>query len=638
MRALIPLLTGVGGVVVLLLFTFFQWRNVLNEVEEEAKRDLTLIMSNLHASVSYLLRNDDIAGVQTVLAHQGFHRNVEYLLLSDHANRVVAGTRSAIIGSSVEAAAPELLEAVKLCWQSDTIRVNADRSLVIACSPVALPMERGGELRAGYILGGYNLAAVKAEAGQGAVREIGVVWLLFGTGYVVMLLLVRRALARRRIAQVVAATEKIAAGDLHARVALRGRDELATIGNAVDDMADQLETAQRRLQSVHDELEQRVVQRTAELAQINEALQREIQVRHQAEHELRRDEAWLRSLIQTSQDGVVSMDGQGRIILFNPAAERMFGWAAEEMIGKKVNLLMPDNEAAQHDDYVARYHKTGEAHAVGRVLTLTAKRKNGEPFPVEVSLGEIQAVNEVHYAAFIRDMSETSRLQAQLLESERLAAIGTTAAKIGHEIANPLNGMYLTVQLLEQLLAKEPTASNGQISANFRKIRDEIARLTQLVQQFRTISRREKYEFRPINLTELIEDVVALQKPLCASADLSIEAEVERNLPTISGDRDKLTQALLNLIKNSIEATPPGGKIVIKAAANPETVRIQVEDTGAGIPVGIDIFQPFATTKDQGTGIGLVVVRQIITAHHGTVTYTSRQGKGTTFTITLPRK
>jgi signal transduction histidine kinase len=219
-----------------------------------------------------------------------------------------------------------------------------------------------------------------------------------------------------------------------------------------------------------------------------------------------------------------------------------------------------------------------------------------------------------------------------------LAAIGTTAAKLGHEIANPLNGMYLTVQLLEQRLSREPTASNGQISANFRKIRDEIARLTQLVRQFRTISRREKYDFRSFNLAELIGDVVAMQQPLCAEAGVSIEPELESGLLTIDADRDKLMQALLNLIKNSIEATPAGGKIVVKASVNADTVTIQVADTGSGIPLDIDIFEPFATTKSQGTGIGLVVVRQIVTAHDGTITYTSDQGKGATFTITLPRK
>jgi two-component system sensor kinase FixL len=637
MRAVIPLLTGIGGIIVLLFFTFFQWRNALTEVEEEAKRDVTVIMSNLHATISYLLRNDDIAGIQTVLTHQGFLRQMKYLLLSDHGARIVAGTRSATGGSSLEAAAPELLEAVKLCWETDSIRVNAERSLVIACAPVALPMERAGELRAGYILGGYDLTMLKAEAGRRAARQIGVVWLLFGAGFLVMLLLVRHALARRRITQVVAATEKIAAGDLHARVGVHGGDELATIGEAVDHMADQLETARRRLQNAHDDLEKRVVQRTAELGDINQALEREIEVRKQAENDLRRDEAWLRSLIQTSQDGIVAMDGEGRITLFNPSAERMFGWSGDEVMGQKVNLLMPDTDAAQHDRYVVDYQKTGEAHAIGRVLALTAKRKDGESFPVEVSLAQIEAGNGFHYAAFIRDMSERSRLQAQLLESERLAAIGTTAAKIGHEIANPLNGMYLTVQLLEQRLAKEPSASNGQISANFKKIRDEIARLNQLVQQFRTISRREKYHFRPFNLAELIGDLVAMQQPLCADAGISIEPEIADDLPAVNADRDKIMQALLNLIKNSIEATPRGGKIAVRASADANTVTIQVADTGSGIPIGVDIFQPFATTKSQGTGIGLVVVRQIVTAHGGTITCSSDEGKGTTFTVSLPR-
>jgi signal transduction histidine kinase len=229
-------------------------------------------------------------------------------------------------------------------------------------------------------------------------------------------------------------------------------------------------------------------------------------------------------------------------------------------------------------------------------------------------------------------------LQAQLLESERLAAIGTTAAKIGHEIANPLNGMNLTIQLLEQQLAKEPAAGSGQISQNLRKIRDEIARLNHLVQQFRTISRREKYEFRRFKVAELIDDVAAMQQPVCAAAGIEIVRELPEEPTTIRADRGKLTQALLNLIKNSIEATPPGGKIVLKAWTDPNTLTIEVADTGSGIPGDIDIFQPFATTKSQGTGIGLVVVRQIVTAHRGTIAYTSEPGKSTTFTITLPRK
>ena len=127
---------------------------------------------------------------------------------------------------------------------------------------------------------------------------------------------------------------------------------------------------------------------------------------------------------------------------------------ADEVIGQKVNMLMAEPYATEHDEYIARYESTGEARAIGRIRTVTARRKNGEPFPIELSVTEIAVDQDVHYAAFIRDISEKTRLQGQLLESERLAAIGTTAAKIGHELANPLNGMSLTIQLLEQRLNK----------------------------------------------------------------------------------------------------------------------------------------------------------------------------------------
>ena len=151
---------------------------------------------------------------------------------------------------------------------------------------------------------------------------------------------------------------------------------------------------------------------------------------------------------------MISIDRKGRVVLFNPAAECIFGYARGEVIGQKVNMLMAEPYATEHDEYIARYESTGEAHAIGRIRTVTAQRKNGEPFPIELSVTEIAVDQEVHYAAFIRDISEKTRLQGQLLESERLAAIGSTAAKIGHELANPLNGMSLTFQLLEQRLSK----------------------------------------------------------------------------------------------------------------------------------------------------------------------------------------
>ena len=135
---------------------------------------------------------------------------------------------------------------------------------------------------------------------------------------------------------------------------------------------------------------------------------------------------------------------------------------------------------------------------------MTAKRKNGDVFPIELSVTEVPTDEDVHYAAFIRDISDKTRLQEQLLESERLAAIGATAAKIAHEIANPLNNIYMTTQLLERALAKEEIPVHGQLASDLKTIINETARLNALLEQFRMISRKETYDLHPVSIAALI--------------------------------------------------------------------------------------------------------------------------------------
>ena len=365
---------------------------------------------------------------------------------------------------------------------------------------------------------------------------------------------------------------------------------------------------------------------------------RDVAAQKQAEEALQHNASWLRGLIATTQDAVLSIDRRGCIVLFNPAAERIFGYGAEEIVGRKVNELMAEPYASEHDEYIARYERTGEARAIGRIRTVTAKRKNGELFPIEVSVTEIEVDQEIRYAAFIRDISEKAKLQGQLVESERLAAIGTTAAKIGHELANPLNGMSLTIQLLEQRLRQPPNPPDSQVTATVKRLKDEISRLTQLVGQFRLISRKERYDFQPTALAGLIDDVVKIQRPHFAQLNIQIDQLVPPDLPTIIVDKDKIKQALLNLLKNAAEAMPGGGKISIKAGPTEYGVLVEITDTGMGVPLDVDAFEPFVTTKKEGTGIGLVVVRQIVTAHGGNVSYRSRPGEGATFRIELARQ
>ena len=301
-------------------------------------------------------------------------------------------------------------------------------------------------------------------------------------------------------------------------------------------------------------------------------------------------------------------------------------------------MLMAEPYATEHDEYIARYEKTGEARAIGRIRTVSARRKNGEPFPIELSVTEISVDQEVHYAAFIRDISEKTKLQNQLMETERLGTIGSTAATIGHELANPLNGMSLTIQLLEQRLNKLNDGAGTQLTPTVKRLKDEISRLQKLVGEFATISRKEKYVFRLVNLTQLIEDIVDLQAPHLAQSGIELKTSLPFDLPVMSIESDKMTQALLNLVTNAREAMPHGGRISIDAFTANDSVILEITDTGEGIPLDINAFEPFVTTKKEGTGVGLVIVRQILIAHDGKISYRSKLGEGTTFRLELPQR
>ena len=353
--------------------------------------------------------------------------------------------------------------------------------------------------------------------------------------------------------------------------------------------------------------------------------------------ELRKAEAWLRTLIESTQDALVSIDRQGRIVMFNPAAERMFGYSKPEIAGQKVNRLMAEPYAWEHDEYIERYRKTREARAIGRVRSVTAKRKSGELFPIEISVSEMEGEEDIPFAALIRDVSEKDRLQVQLIESERLASIGATAAKIGHELANPINGMSLTIQLLEQRLSRQINQPDDQTGVTVKRLKDEISRLSDLIRQFREFVRKEKYDFRLTELRNLIDDVIKLQEPHFVERNIQVEAIVSSDLPAVKVDGNKIKQVLLNLLKNAVEAMPGGGKVTIDARATQNTVVLKISDTGVGIPLDVDAFEPFMTTKKEGTGIGLVIVRQIVTAHGGGISYRSQPGQGTSFRIELPR-
>lgn len=349
-------------------------------------------------------------------------------------------------------------------------------------------------------------------------------------------------------------------------------------------------------------------------------------------------QALLHSLIEATQDAVITIDRQGCIDIFNPAAERIFGYSRAEVVGRDVTLLMSAPYVSEHANYIERYERTGERRAIGRLRTVAAQRKNGQVFPIELSVMEIRAGDTIRYGAFIRDISEKVRLQEQLVERERLAAIGTTAATFAHEVGNPLNSMSMSAQILERRLAKQPDMVDESLLTPLRNLTSEVKRLLMLLEEFRSLARRHQLNLKPVSLVLLVKDLCETEAPYLAERKVTLEQQFPADLPLIEGDAEKLKQVLLNLCKNAVEAMPRGGTITLHATQQDGRVRFAISDTGIGLPSGVDIFEPFTTTKPQGTGLGLTVARQIVSAHKGTLNYSSMPGVGTTFTVELPIK
>ena len=200
---------------------------------------------------------------------------------------------------------------------------------------------------------------------------------------------------------------------------------------------------------------------------------------------------------------------------------------------------------------------------------------------------------------------------------------------------------FLGMGLLDVLHAASPAGqpcySDQAVQSTLRRLRDEISRLNQLLNDFRSLSRREKYNFQLTSLAMIAGEIFAMEAENYAAGGIRVEQDFPRDLPLIQADRDKLKQALWNLCKNAVEAMPQGGTLTLDAYSSGADVVLEIGDTGVGIPPGVDIFEPFTTTKSSGSGLGLVVVRQIVAAHGGNLTYTSEPGKGTAFRLTLPQ-
>jgi PAS domain S-box-containing protein len=291
---------------------------------------------------------------------------------------------------------------------------------------------------------------------------------------------------------------------------------------------------------------------------------------------------------------------------------------------------------------VPLYDESGVLYAVCSISTDITERKRDHEIIQKMNeelearvverTAELEATNE----QLRQEIVNRRQAEEKLLESERMARIGVTTAKLVHEIANPVQTMITAVEVLEEFLIGKASFSPEIINSTVCDLKAEIGLLLDLVDEFKDLARPRKLEIRPVNLTLLVSEVLILEAPQYAKRGIRIEENFATDLPLIAGDPIKLKQVFLNLFKNAAEAMPHGGTLKLCAYRDEPDLVFEVTDTGVGIPHGINVFELFTTSKPIGTGLGLAIVKDIVSGHRGTISYKSELNHGTTFQLRLP--
>jgi two-component system sensor kinase FixL len=366
-----------------------------------------------------------------------------------------------------------------------------------------------------------------------------------------------------------------------------------------------------------------------------------------AAREIERQE--LRALLNAAVDAVIVINSAGLIETFNPAAARLFGYSAQEAIGRNVSLLMPEPDRSAHDGYLRRYLTTGDAHIIGIGREVQAQRRDGSVFPAALSVGRVSGLDPPRFVGFIHDLSarvaaENEVIQARdrLTHVARLSTMGELAAGLAHEINQPLAAITTYAQACQYLIAQGAAVDGEEIRDALAQISAQALRAGEVIRRLRSFVSNREVRHEQVDCNRLLEDLAALAHPDSRANDVRLIFDVEEQLPLLVADAVQLQQVLINLIRNGIDATLHAGsvrrEIVVRAARAADAVEFSVRDYGPGVEPGViaNLFNPFFTTKAHGTGLGLAISRTIVVAHGGKLAYRPATGGGACFHFTLP--
>jgi two-component system sensor kinase FixL len=375
---------------------------------------------------------------------------------------------------------------------------------------------------------------------------------------------------------------------------------------------------------------------------------RDVTEQRAAEGVLEAREQQLRSILATVPDAMIVIDDAGSISSFSAAAERLFGWREQEIVGSRIETLMPEPDRSRHAGYLSHYLTTGERRIIGTTRRVMGARKDGSVFPLELSIGEAIGGGQRMFTGFIRDLSakeETEervrQLQSELTHVSRLSAMGTMASTLAHELNQPIAAVANYVEASRDLLADPDDDTLAMVREALTDAASEAFRAGNIVRRLRAFVSRGELDKRVEELGPLVDEAATLGLAGATERNVQAHIEIGGDAGPVLVDRVQIQQVLVNLMRNAIEAMAAsrGGTLCVNATSDQGYAHVIVADNGPGLApeVADRLFEAFASTKREGMGLGLSICRTIVEAHGGRIWTESREGGGTEFHFTLPK-